>query len=170
MSLKEKAIDKDLNDIIAKSGISIPSEQTVNIGNSKENADDSDNNTDIAEMNVLFSLRERIYEGVLSPQLEENEKLKRDHKDILMKNIFKILKYQFVFTYIFVLILLGSIIFSNFLVLDNTIIKSIIKFIEFYITSIVVELISILFFIVRSVFDKSIVSLFSNFDNLKKGK
>lgn len=33
MSLKEKAIDKDLNDIIAKSGISIPSEQTVNIGN-----------------------------------------------------------------------------------------------------------------------------------------
>lgn len=170
MSLKEKAIDKDLNDIIAKSGISIPSEQTVNIGNSKENADDSDNNTDIAEMNVLFSLRERIYEGVLSPQLEENEKLKRDHKDILMKNIFKILKYQFVFTYIFVLILLGSIIFSNFLVLDNTIIKSIIKFIEFYITSIVVELIPILFFIVRSVFDKSIVSLFSNFDNLKKGK
>lgn len=170
MSLKEKAIDKDLNDIIAKSGISIPSEQTVNIGNSKENADDSDSNTDIAEMNVLFSLRERIYEGVLSPQLEENEKLKRDHKDILMKNIFKILKYQFVFTYIFVLILLGSIIFSNFLVLDNTIIKSIIKFIEFYITSIVVELIPILFFIVRSVFDKSIVSLFSNFDNLKKGK
>ena len=60
MSLKEKAIDKDLNDIIAKSGISIPSEQTVNIGNSKENADDSDNNTDIAEMNVLFSLREII--------------------------------------------------------------------------------------------------------------
>lgn len=168
MSIKEENITpSELNDIIAKSGISIPSEQTVNIEKSKE---DSDDNTDIAEMNVLFSLRERIYEHVLSPQLQENEKLKRMHKTVLMYNIFKILKYQFIFTYLFVLVLLGSIIFSKFLVLDSVLIKSIIRFVEFYITSIVVELISILFFIVRSVFDKSIVSLFSNFDNSKKEK
>ena len=60
--------------------------------------------------------------------------------------------------------LILSIIFSGKLDLSEKIILNLIKFIEFYITSIVVELISILFFIVKNVFDTSIVELLKGFD------
>lgn len=157
-----------LNDIIFSSGIDLPDTPTVDI--IKDRVDTDESNSDIEEMNALFGLKQRIYERVLSPQLEINEDLKRQHKNVLMRNIFKILKWQFIFTYIFVSILLISVILSQFLSLDAIIIKTVINFIEFYITSIVVELISILFFIVQNVFDKSIVDLFSNFDKQKKKK
>lgn len=157
----------DLNNIIRTSGIVFPNEQTVNI--EYDRTDEDNAKSDIVEMNTYFELKRRIYENVLSPQLEKNEELKRSHKTTLMTNIFKILKWQFIFTYIFIFILLSAVVFSNIVFkLDTKIIETIIKFIEFYITSIVVELISILFFIVRNVFDKSIVDLFSNFDGSKK--
>lgn len=57
-----------------------------------------------------------------------------------------------------------GILFSSQLMISELIVSKIIGFIEFYITSIVVELLSILFFIVKNVFDKSIVDLIKNFD------
>lgn len=159
----------DLSNIIHTSGIVFPNEQTVDIEDDKIDGDNT--KSDIDEMNAYFELRQRIYEKVLSPQLEENEKLKRIHKNVLMTNIFKILKWQFIFTYLFVSALLIAVVLSNILFHLNTeIIKIIVKFIKFYITSIVVELISILFFIVQNVFDKSIVDLFKNFDDTKRRK
>lgn len=159
----------DLNDIIHTSGIVFPNEQIVDIEDNKIDGDNT--KSDVDEMNAYFELRQRIYEEVLSPQLEKNEELKRIHKNVLMTNIFKILKWQFIFTYLFVSALLIAVVLSNIIFNLNTeVIKIIVKFIEFYITSIVVELISILFFIVRNVFDKSIVDLFRNFDNTKKKK
>ena len=113
-------------------------------------------------------MKSYIYQKVLGPELQENESLKREQKKALMNNIFKILKWQFIFTYVFVTVLLAAVLFSAFLKIEASTISTIIKFIQFYITSIVVELISILFFIVKSVFDKSIVELFRNFDREKK--
>lgn len=161
-------VESDLSNAISSSGIEVPLTQEVHINENTSN--NNVNKVDIDEMNALFGLKQRIYEKVLSPQLKKNEKLKRTHKSVLMSNIFKLLKWQFIFTYVFVSILLVSVIFSSFLSLDTQVINAIIKFIKFYITSIVVELISILFFIVQNVFDKSIVDLFSNFDNSKKNR
>lgn len=57
--------------------------------------------------------------------------------------------------------------FNQFLGINENVISEIFEFSKFYITSIVAELIAILFFIVKNVFDKSIVDLFKNFDKNK---
>ena len=56
--------------------------------------------------------------------------------------------------------------FSGKLGISENLVLRVIKFAEFYITSIVAELIAILFFIVKSVFDKSIVELIKDFDKI----
>lgn len=121
-----------------------------------------------SELNGDFSYKQRLYEKVLAPELEKNEELKRQQKQKLMTKIFQILKWQFIATYGFVLIIIIIIAKSNQLELSDTIIGKMIDFIQFYITSIIAELIAILFFIVKDVFDKSIFELFRNFDS--KGK
>ena len=113
----------------------------------------------VADLNQQFAMKQRLYEQVLAPQLKENEDLKREHKGVLMTNIFKILKWQFIFTYIFVFTIIIAVLFSSYLGITEKLAMEGISFIKFYITSIIVELISILFFIVKNVFDKSITSL-----------
>lgn len=122
----------------------------------------------VTDINDAFASKQRLYENVLAPQLEQNEELKRKQKQELTKKVFTILKWQFIATYVFVLVIIIIIAASNWLKLSDAIIGRIIDFIQFYITSIIAELIAILFFIVKNVFDKSIVDLFSNFDS--KGK
>ena len=73
------------------------------------------------------------------------------------------------FTYVFVTIMIVGVIFSNKLHSSENIVSSTFKFVEFYITSIVAELLVILFFIVKDVFDKSVVDdLIKNFDKREK--
>lgn len=122
----------------------------------------------VTDMNEAFAAKQRLYEKVLAPQLKKNEKLKREQKKKLLDKIFDILKWQFGVTYVFVLVIIVIIASSNWLALSDTIIERIIDFIQFYITSIIAELIAILFFIVKNVFDKSIVDLFKNFDSKDK--
>ena len=124
----------------------------------------------ISGMNEAFAMKQRLYEKVLAPQLEENEKLKREQKTDLMNNIFIILKWQFIATYVFVLVVLIALLCSTLLGIPEKVAIEAISFIKFYITSIIVELISILFFIVKNVFDTSIVDLFKNFDKSKDKK
>lgn len=141
--------------------IGIPNTVNVHI---QDYFDNSIKDKDIKEMNNRFKLSQKIYEDVLAPQLEENENLKREQKRTLVDKLFKLLAFQFIVTYIFVFMLILSIIFSGKLTLSENVILNLMKFIEFYITSIVVELISILFFIVKNVFDTSIVELIKGFD------
>lgn len=124
----------------------------------------------ITGMNESFAMKQRLYEGVLAPQLENNEQLKREQKKVLMDKIFEILKGQFIITYIFVGVVLLAVIISQWLGLEETLLVEMISFIKFYITSIIVELIAILFFIVKNVFDTSITDLFKNFDSDSKNK
>nr|DAF48218.1 MAG TPA: hypothetical protein [Siphoviridae sp. ctJLl6] len=160
----EEIIHNFMNDI------RIPIIPNVKVYSDKEKNDDSDvekelkQPIDVTEMNSFFIKRYDIYEKVLAPELRLNENLKRQHKTKLMNNIFKILKIQFVFMYISITLLLIGIFVSNWLEISEDIIANIISFMKFYISSIVVELISILFFIVKNVFDKSIFDLFKNFD------
>lgn len=158
---KEKSISDEQQEVLKSIGV--PRNLKIEIMQPKRTIE-------VAEMNNTFDLVSKIYKDVLSPQLEKNEELKRQHKSSLMYNIFSLLKVQFIFTYIFVFILLVGILASKRLGISEHTIDSIIKFIEFYITSIVVELISILFFIVKNVFDKSIVDLIKNFDKQDKNK
>lgn len=161
-----------LNDIIFDAGISVPETVEVEVGDvqTEENYNKSRSNeknsleTDISEMNIFFERRYLIYKDVLAPELRRNEELKRIHKTKLMNNVFRLLKYQFIFMYVLVFCFLVIIGFSNWIQISETVVLEIISFIKFFITSVIVELISILLFIVKNVFDKSIVDLFKNFD------
>lgn len=128
---------------------------------------DTTSNTDdhaVSEMNLYFLMREKIYTDTLSPQLVLNEEKKRTHKDIVVGKLFSILKWQFIATYIFTFILIVAIVFGGYFKTDSEMLKYMFDFLKFYITSILAELIAILFFIVKQVFDKSIFELFKNFD------
>lgn len=107
---------------------------------------------------------QRYYHHYVSHSVCERVRGIQKHKIDLMKNLFKILKVQFRFMYGFITLFLICICASHWLNISDDVIFKIITFIEFYITSIIVELISILFFIVKNVFDKSIFDLFKNFD------
>lgn len=162
-------IDRITNEQIAAiesatKDIPIPNQPEVNL---EMPSSDSDM---ISGMNEAFAMKQRLYEKVLAPQLEENEKLKREQKTDLMNNIFIILKWQFIATYVFVLVVLIALLCSTLLGIPEKVAIEAISFIKFYITSIIVELISILFFIVKNVFDTSIVDLFKNFDKSKDKK
>ena len=105
-----------------------------------------------------------IYKDILSPQLQKNEELKRQQKKKLMDNIFKLLKTQFIATYVLIFGFIMMIALNQeFGITENTM-TQIFDFLKFYITTIIAELIAMLFFIVKNVFDKSIVDLFKNFD------
>lgn len=142
--------------------LNIPNKPRVNLSTPNPNSEIA------TDMNKDFAMKQRLYEKVLAPQLEENEKLKRDHKTTLMTNIFKILKGQFRITYIFIVVVLIAMLFSSKLDISDKIAVEVLSFVKFYITSIIVELISILFFIVKNVFNTSIADLFKNFDKDKK--
>lgn len=124
----------------------------------------------ITGMNEAFAMKQRLYENVLAPQLKYNERLKRRQKRALMNKIFQILSGQFIAIYVFVGIVLLATGTSKWLGLSDALLVEMISFIKFYITSIIAELIAILFFIVKNVFDTSIADLFKNFDSDSKEK
>ncbi len=130
----------------------------------KVNTESKNYQYDIDAMNKHFY---SIYIKVLSPELKKNEDLKRRQKPELMKNIFKLIKGQFIATYAILFMLIVVVAISHILQISDSSIKLIFSFMKFYTTSIVAELIVILFFIVRNIFDKSIYDLFKDFDKRK---
>lgn len=104
---------------------------------------------------------------ILSPELSKNEEQKRLFKERLMKYIIVILSIQLGFFLFFVLaftivLCLNCPIFNK-LSLEQ--LKDVIKFLEYYISATAAEFIAMLFFIVKFVFDKSIVSLIKDLFN-----
>lgn len=166
---KSADIDKNVESVL-HNNLQVPDNVIVQQleGNSENTSENEKHIYDIVEMNAHFALRKKIYEEILAPELVNNEKDKRTHKQNVVNKLFEILKWQFTATYIFIVFMLLMITFKTKLSLNNTIIKYMFDFLKFYITTIVAELIAILFFIVKQVFDKSIVELFKNFDKDKK--
>lgn len=136
-----------------------------NIDNDLKNPTDkrvvnSENSEQISEK-IIDSANKYFLVKILSPEITNNEEKKRKHKDKLIKIVECFLVFQF-----FILILLMFGIIAGIFVfhglgndLELSYIKTIIKFISVYITSVVVELVAMLKFIVTNVFDTSITGL-----------
>lgn len=114
---------------------------------------------------IIKNANNKFLLEVLSPEIQENEKKKRIHKDWLMIAMAAFLIFQFI---IVAIIVVGSgywIIKSH--VTNNpfsySTLQIIFTFIGAYITSVVVELIAILKYIVKNVFDTSIAGMVNNF-------
>lgn len=97
----------------------------------------------------------------LSPQLEYNEGQKRGFKKRIMEYIIKVLNVQLGFFILIVTAFAFAFCFKFDFLKNITLdqLKYITTFLEFYVTSIIAEFIAMLFFIVKFVFDKSIVDL-----------
>ena len=97
----------------------------------------------------------------LAPEMRLNEKQKRNFKERLMRYILIILSIQLgVFLLVvicFALAFCFNTSFTNSITLDQ--LKYIVEFLKYYISAVIVEFIAMLFFIVKFVFDRSIVGL-----------
>lgn len=155
--------DIAIEQALKESDIKIPQELTTKIVSSEACPKDVDKSS-TKEMNDFFVQKYAIYNNVLAPQLTKNEELKRQHKTNLMNKLLSLLKWQFVATYLLMFIVVIIVSISKFLNLSEMIITEMFSFFKYYITTIVAELIAILFFIIKQVFDTSIADLFKNFD------
>lgn len=110
---------------------------------------------------IIKNANNKFLIDVLSPEIQNNEKKKRDHKDALMIAMAIFLSIQFVILFIVVGYTLWSVVscHKNNNPFDNSTIQLLFGFVGVYMTSVVVELIAILKYIVTKVFDTSIASL-----------
>lgn len=97
----------------------------------------------------------------LNPQLAQNEEQKRIFKENLMKYIRRILVAQMILVSIPILMVFVNICLDiPFMkTIEKEQIQTLFSFLKYYIGAIIVEFIAMLFFIVKYVFDKSIVDL-----------
>lgn len=120
--------------------------------------------------NIIKNANNKFLLDVLSPEIKKNEEKKRQHKDTLMRSMKTFLIFQFLIVAIMVLysgywIIHLQVIEKPF---SDSTIKIIFAFIGTYITSVIVELIAILRYIVKNVFDTSIAGMVNNFKDDKK--
>lgn len=155
-NLKIKEINKINNKFKKESSVK-QNDFIIDDSFEKENSDKKEDISDkvIDDANKYFLIK------ILSPEITNNELKKREHKDALIGIVQKFLIFQF----IIMLSLLFGIIIMIFVFhgigndLDLKYIKVIINFVSLYITSVVVELIAMLKYIVSNVFDTSITGL-----------
>lgn len=102
-------------------------------------------------------------------EITKNEEKKREHKDLLLKIVMWFLGLQFglfflLLTGVIVCLIIGHMIDKPFPTEMTTMIFDMLKI---YLTSIIVELISMLYFIVKNVFDTTIPDLAKQLTNNK---
>lgn len=119
-----------------------------------------ENKPPIANSNLIKNVNNKVLIDYLSPEIQKNEESKRKHKGILilLLAIFIVVQFGSVYVFSFKVIEYAT---ANNASLD--IIKSLLAFVSAYITSVVVELIAILNYIVKKVFDTSIAELIKIF-------
>lgn len=148
----------------------------------KNKQNDLRNEYTSGDINTKYNIKEIVDTAnkyflieILSPELKNNENKKREHKGQLIN----IVKYFLIFQFLFLFVLLcGTLVMifvfhgiGNDLQLDY--IEIIIKFISLYITSVVVELVAMLKYIVSNVFDTSItglVEMYRDASNIENNK
>lgn len=115
------------------------------------------------------SVNERVLLERLAPEISKNEKLKRKHKNKLIAYLAHFLCAQFFIMFVFIMMVLISIIVFHAMGNDfsEQTEKMIFAFFGTYITSVIVELIYILTYIVKNVFDTSISGLMHDFKTSK---
>lgn len=107
---------------------------------------------------------------VLSPQIKENERCKRIHKHFLLAAVGIFISTQFILLFILMSKTIYSIIecHKNGNPFSDQTIQLLFTGLGAYMTSIVVELIAMLYYIVKNVFDTSISGLVKAFKESKK--
>lgn len=122
---------------------------------------DSSSTVKTSGSNIIQNANNKVLIDVLSPQVEENEKTKRIHKYILLAIVGVFIVIQFVLTF-YLISITYNFIFDTYRVkgaIDTHLINLLFTFLTGYITSVVVELIYMLKFMVQNVFDTSISDL-----------
>ena len=107
----------------------------------------------------------KILLNTLAPEVSANEQRKREHKDKLLKYVSLFLGVQFFIVFVLIMIVIIAIIVFHALEKDFSTgtIELLLAFFGSYITSVIVELICILKYIVVNVFDTSISALMEAF-------
>lgn len=152
----ELSIENELGNMLDANGNNLNHEDVPNVSNMS---------MDAVRANILKEDHAAINQlmlTTLSPQLSNNEAQKREFKEKLMKYIQIVLIIQLIVVGVAFLAIIISVCLgvSHKVFIDN--LDSILNFLQYYITAIIVEFIAMLFFIVKFVFDKSIVELLSN--------
>lgn len=126
---------------------------------SKETKENKENN-DLSEK-VIDNANKFFLLKILSPEITRNEEKRREHKDQLMNIVKKFLIFQFAILSVLLIGIIVTIFVFHGLKNDIDIkyLKTIIKFVSVYISSVVVEIIAMLHSIVKNVFDTSITGL-----------
>lgn len=143
------------------------------IPNSKDLHNDLKNEQEVhiskaSKDDVIKNANNKVLIDYLSPEIRENEKAKRLHKFVLLGLLASFLVIQFISVYS-----MSAKIVEYAITNDSRyeIVKALLAFISAYITSVVVELIAILNYIVKNVFDSSIADLVKIFkDNEEQEK
>lgn len=107
----------------------------------------------------------KVLLNTLAPQISGNEEKKREHKDKLIKYVSIFLGTQFLIIFILTMLIIISIIVFHAIGKDfsATMLQMIFTFFGTYITSVIVELICILKYIIINVFDTSVSALMEAF-------
>ncbi len=147
-----------INDVLRKESIKGQNDFGEEVESEKTFIEE--NSEDIADK-IIVNANQYFLIKILSPEINKNEDKKRNHKDKLIS----IVKIFLICQFIVLMCLLFGVTIMIFVFhglkndLDLAYIESIIKFISVYITSVVAELIAMLYFIVSNVFDTSITGL-----------
>lgn len=144
-ALKEEVSDKKQNDFE---------------GESVQETEGNLKSEDIAEK-IIYNANQYFLVKILSPQIEQNEQEKRKHKEKLISivKIFLICQFFILMCLLFGIVTMTFVFHGTKNDLDLSYLELLTKFVSLYITSVVAELIAMLYFIVSNVFDTSITGL-----------
>lgn len=120
---------------------------------------------DINEETLIKNVNNKVLLDILSPEIKDNENAKRKHKFILIGLLAAFLIIQF----LAVGFISDKVI--SYAILETSkaeIVNSLLTFVTGYITSVVIELIAILKYIVKNVFDTSLIELVKIFKETDK--
>lgn len=123
--------------------------------------DSSSSKEKSSSSNIIQNANNKVLIDVLSPQVVENEKTKRIHKYILLAIVGAFIVIQFLLTF-YLISSTYNFIFEAYKengTINTHLINLLFAFLTGYITSVVVELIYMLKFMVQNVFDTSISDL-----------
>lgn len=151
---------KDFNVEQAKQSLleAVPQDKVNNDLQKEVNA--NTNISNLGNNNFIKNVNNQVLINFLSPEISNNEKAKRIYKIILISTLLLFIIAQFCSVYIFTNKAINYTVLET---ANSQIVKELFLFISAYITSIVVELIAILKYIVQNVFDTSIAELIKLF-------
>lgn len=158
--IKNAAYENEVNEILNQA---MNSTSLENSKKDKINLDEKNQNKEI--QNYIKTANTDILRNTLAPQIQQNEEKKREHKDKLIKYISYFLGGQFIIVVILILLILISMIVFHALKNDysENILQMIFAFFGTYITSVIAELLSMLHFVIKEVFNTSISDLMKIF-------